>query len=60
MGGDILVGVGVSAILTGTLLHFLWYPGASADDVMNQSGSGWGFQWLPMIDGGSLHRSGEF
>lgn len=60
VAGDILVGVGVSAILTGTLLHFLWYPGATADDVMNQSGSGWGFQWLPMIDGGSLQLSGEF
>ena len=58
--GDILVGVGAAAMVTGTLLHFLWYPGASADDVMKQSGSGWGFQWVPMIDGGALQVSGEF
>ncbi|MBT6178909.1 MAG: PEGA domain-containing protein [Deltaproteobacteria bacterium] len=58
--GDILVGVGVSAVITGTLLHLLWYPGATADDVMNQSGSGWGFQWVPMLDGGSLQLNGEF
>ena len=58
--GDILVGVGAAAIVTGTLLHFLWYPGATADDVMSQSGSGWGFQWVPMVDGGALQISGEF
>ena len=58
--GDVLVGVGVSAMVTGALLHWLWFPGATADDVMNQSGSGWGFQWLPMVDGGTLQLSGEF
>ena len=58
--GDILVGVGAAAMVTGTLLHFLWYPGATADDVMSQSGSGWGFLWVPMVDGGALQISGEF
>ena len=58
--GDILVGVGAAAMVTGTLLQFLWYPGATADDVMSQSGSGWGFQWVPMVDGGALQISGEF
>lgn len=58
--GDILIGVGVSAVLTGTLMQLLWYPGATVDDVMSQTGGGWGLHWVPKVDGGSLFFSGDF
>lgn len=59
LAGDILLGLGVSALATTIVLHLVWHPSPSVESAIEQSSSPLGIHVLPEQHGmhvvGSIH-----
>jgi hypothetical protein len=53
VAGDILLGLGVATLVTGTVLYFFYHPSPSADDVLSRKAA-----WVPQLDVAPLAHGG--
>ncbi len=51
--GDVLLGLGVATVVTGTMLYFFYHPSPSSDDVMSRRAS-----LVPQLDIAPMVRGG--
>ncbi len=53
IAGDVLLGLGVATVVTGTILYFFYHPSPSSDDVMSRRAS-----LVPQLDIAPMVRGG--
>jgi len=58
--GDVFVGLGIAVIGASVGMYFLWNPAPTANEVVNQKGSGWSFGVVPTPGGAAASFSASF